>query len=61
MDKLTRGTEIEAIVDGEERDGRVVMEFVENGVQMVMANTEDPHWATGEYGFEAPRDDVRTI
>lgn len=61
MDKLTRGTEIEAVVDGEEREGRVVMEFVENGVEMVLANTEDPHWATGEYGFEAPRDDVRAI
>ena len=61
MDKLTRGVEVEAIVDGEEREGRVVMEFVEDGEPMVMVSTEDPHWATGEYGFEAPREAVRVI
>lgn len=61
MDRLAKGTEIEAVVNGEEVEGRVIMEFVEKGVPMVMASTADPHWATGEYGFEAPRDDVRPI
>lgn len=61
MDKLVRGTEIVAVVDGEERDGRVIDVFVHNGTVMVSADTEDPHWATGEYGFDAPLDDVRKI
>lgn len=58
---MERGTEIVAIVDGEERDGRVTREYVEDGVRMVMATTEEPHWATGEYGFEAPLDNVRAL
>lgn len=61
MGNLAKGTEIVAVVDGEERDGRVIDTYTENGVPMVSADTEDPHWATGEYGFDAPVDDVRTI
>lgn len=61
MTKLPKGTEIVAIVDGEERDGRVIETYIENGVAMVSADTEDPHWATGEYGFDALAEDVRPI
>ena len=58
---MDKGTDIVAIVDGEERDGKVIETFVENGVTMVSADTEEPHWATGEYGFDAPLDDVRAL
>lgn len=58
---FAKGTEIVAIVDGEELDGRVIETYTENGVEMVSADTEDPHWATGEYGFDAPAENVRAI
>ena len=58
---LARGTEIVAMLDGEELDGRVIDEFIEDGVPMVSASTEEPHWATGEYGFDAPLEAVRVL
>lgn len=61
MGNLAKGTEIVAVVDGEERDGRVIDTYIEDGVAMVSADTEDPHWATGEYGFDAPVENVRPV
>lgn len=59
--KLEPRTEVVAEVDGSDEFGRVVREFFEDGVPMVEIETDDPHWATGEYWMDVPRDRVQVL
>lgn len=59
--KLEPNTEVVVELDGSDEFGRVVCEFFDQGVPMVEIATDDPHWATGEYGFDVPRDLVQVL